>query len=116
MTEKKPRIDMSKLSDDQKEAVAEVIEFFERRGVIPCNIVAEEAKQRFNLKDVPTLKVSDSLWYKMTKGTNIDTTYQGYTDKIQEDGSVYRSPYVAISVDIEELDAWLAELLLTNKG
>lgn len=92
------------ITERDKKVVLEVINYIEnfRKGV-PIELVKEELKQKWKIEEVPTMKIEDSVWGKLTKGTKLEKAYGmvGYKT-VTKDGLPYRIPHVSYGADLDD--------------
>jgi hypothetical protein len=79
-------------------------------------MIEAELKVRFNINDVKTLKVQDTLFYQILKDMNLPIIEQGYTEKRDEKGEPYRVPHISIGLDVDELDILVNKIFDYTQG
>jgi hypothetical protein len=107
--------DYRNISQDQKEAVQEVISFLQERPNVPLEFSLNEIKQKFEMEEIPMLKPEDTLWYEMTKQFALGANIQGFRTKTLEDGSKIKIPYINFSADLEYLNEIMIKLIERSK-
>tara|TARA_Y100001970_G_scaffold281055_1_gene391057 strand:- start:423 stop:830 length:408 start_codon:yes stop_codon:yes gene_type:complete len=92
-------------------AVEDIIQFLKKKDKEKAHIdnVCEELSVIFQLEDMPTMKVEDTLWGHVTKDERLGQMYQGY--KIATvDGVRTKIPHYGFSGDLDDLDAFVNRL------
>jgi hypothetical protein len=107
-----PIVDRTKLTDDQKILLDEILEELQRTSGKPTSSSIENLKIKFNLTNVPMMRYEDSLWYQMTKDERIGPTIQGFRQIKDKNGEDFRIPHVAFSADLDYLDEMLSRILI----
>ena len=70
------------LSDDDKETASEIIGFLTKNSTMPIGMLCELLKQNFEIKEVPTRAIENSIWHEFTQDEPIGQTVQGtYTKR-----------------------------------
>ena len=105
--------DYAKTTEEQKEAIEEVIRILENRDGenVPMIFIINELKQNFNLEDVPVRPVEQSSWYNLTKDFNINGNVQGYKIVTKPDGTREKIPHISLNVELETLDAMITQVV-----
>ena len=89
-------------NEDFLRIIRELISDLEKRPGIPADMVAQELKQKFKLKDIPSLDLSKNLWHQCTDNIpNFEGMPQGYRITIKEGGKKVKIPLLAYTVDLE---------------
>jgi hypothetical protein len=110
MNDFKTAFNYDSIKVEHQEAVEEVIKILQNRSSIPVNFIIEELKVKFKLENLPELKVEDTLWHRIF-GEHLKAHYQGYTDKVNENGEKIRVPHLAFSADVDYLDILIKKVL-----
>lgn len=109
------RIDMSNLNEGQKDLISEIIQFIHQRKDIPFDMIEQEMKQKFNLDKIPLRSIKDSELYTVVKcvsGSPMELSYQGYIEKKDTNGILYRDPFIYVSGSLEQFE----EMIKNIKG
>lgn len=107
-----PIVDRTKLTDDQKILLDEILEELQRTSGKPTSSSIENLKMRFNMTNIPVMRYEDSLWYQMTKDEKLGPSIQGFRQIKDKNGEDFRIPHVAFSADLDYLDAMLSRILI----
>ena len=107
-----PIVDRTKLTDDQKILLDEILEELQRTSGKPTSSSIENLKIRFNMTNIPVMRYEDSLWYQMTKDEKLGPSIQGFRQIKDKNGEDFRIPHVAFSADLDYLDAMLSRILI----
>jgi hypothetical protein len=110
MNDFKDAFNYDNIKVEHQDAVEEVIKILQNRSSIPVNFIIEELKVKFKLENLPELKVEDTLWHRIF-GEHLKAHYQGYTDKVNENGEKIRVPHLAFSADVDYLDILIKKVL-----
>ena len=110
MNDFKDAFNYDNIKVEHQDAVEEVIKILQNRTSIPVNFIIEELKVKFKLENLPELKVEDTLWHRIF-GEHLKAHYQGYTDKVKDDGKKIRVPHLAFSADVDILDDLIKKVL-----
>ena len=102
--------DYGSVSDSDKEVVKEIIDLLRAREQVPCSMVAEELKTRFQLEEIPMKNIEDSVWGQLTKDERLGQSVQGYKMSHDENGKKIRIPHIGFSADLEYLDEFVNRL------
>jgi len=113
-----PNFDFDRLTADETKAVDWVLRRIKEMSSqgISFDMIESELKVRFNINDVRTLKIEDTLFYQILKDMNIPMVQQGYTEKRDEKGEPYRIPHVSIGLDIDQLDVVVNKIVHYTQG
>lgn len=96
--------DYGNITDKDKKVVEEIIGLMEKRSEVPCGMFIEELKLKFQLVDIPMMKVEDSVWYQMTKDERIGPSIQGFKMMKDEKGEQIKIPHIGFSADLDVLN------------
>ena len=99
------------INADHKQAVSEVINILQNQKEIPLDMVIEQIKQKFQIKDIPVYDYKKTLWYELTKDERIGANIQGFVDKKDENGNQIKIPFLCFSADIEYLDGMMKRIV-----
>jgi len=113
-----PNFNFDKLTADETKAVnwaLNRIKEMSNQG-ISYDMIESELKVRFNINDVRTLKVEDTLFYQILKDMNLPMVQQGYTEKRDEKGTPYRVPHITIGIDVDVLDTLVEKIFKYTQG
>jgi len=105
-----PLFDYGDITERDKSVVQEVISLIQARPGVPGNMIAEELKAKFELVEIPMMKVEDSIWGQLTKDERIGQSMQGHRETIDEDGNKIRIPHLGFSADLDYLDDFINRL------
>lgn len=113
-----PNFDFDKLTADETKAVDWALRRIKEMSSqgIAFNMIESELKIRFNINDVRTLKIEDTLFYQIVKDLNISMVQQGYTEKRDEKGEPYRIPHISIGLDVDQLDVIVNKIVHYTQG
>ena len=110
--------DFDKLTADETKAVDWALRRIKEMSSqgIAFNMIESELKIRFNINDVRTLKIEDTLFYQIVKDMNIPMVQQGYTEKRDEKGEPYRIPHISIGLDVDQFDVVVNKIVHYTQG
>jgi len=110
--------DFDKLTADETKAVDWALKRIKEMSSqgIAFNMIESELKIRFNINDVRTLKIEDTLFYQIVKDMNIPMVQQGYTEKRDEKGEPYRIPHISIGLDVDQFDVVVNKIVHYTQG
>tara|TARA_Y100000004_G_scaffold194550_1_gene259436 strand:- start:1109 stop:1552 length:444 start_codon:yes stop_codon:yes gene_type:complete len=104
--------DYGDVSDEQKEAVLEIIGLCENEFKdVPCGMFAEELKRRFETTPIPMKDYKKSVWGKLTEDERIGMSIQGFRNAKDENGKPIRIPHIGFSADLDYLDGFVNRLV-----
>ena len=102
--------DYGDITERDKSVVEEVISLFEARPGVPSEMVVAELKEKFELVQIPMMKVEDSVWHQLTKDERIGQTMQGFRQTTDKDGNKIRIPHIGFSADLDYLEEFVNRL------
>lgn len=105
-----PLFDYGDITERDKSVVEEVISLFEARPGVPSEMVVAELKEKFELVQIPMMKVEDSVWHQLTKDERIGQAMQGFRQTADKDGNKIRIPHIGFSADLDYLDEFINRL------
>tara|TARA_E500000178_G_C17002819_1_gene746578 strand:- start:1858 stop:2280 length:423 start_codon:yes stop_codon:yes gene_type:complete len=113
-----PAFNFDDLTNDESKAVNWALQRIKqlRNSGVSYDMIEAELKVRFNINDVKTLKVQDTLFYQILKDMNLAIIEQGYTEKRDEKGEPYRVPHISIGFDVDELDVLVNKIFDYTQG
>ena len=106
----KPLFDYGDITERDKSVVKEVLSLIEARPGVPGEMIAEELKVKFQLVQIPMMKLEDSVWHQLTKDERIGQSMQGYRESNDKDGNRIRIPHIGFSADLDFLDEFVNRL------
>jgi len=109
-SELEPNYDYGSITDKDKKVVEEVISLIEARPGVPMNMVIAELKEKFELVNIPMMKVEDSVWHQLTKDERIGQSMQGFKQTTDSEGNKIRIPHIGFSADLDYLDEFVNRL------
>jgi len=109
-SELEPNYDYGSITDKDKKVVEEVISLLEARPGVPMNMVIAELKEKFELVNIPMMKVEDSVWHQLTKDERIGQSMQGFKQTTDSEGNKIRIPHIGFSADLDYLDEFVNRL------
>ena len=77
----------------------------------PLKFSISKIEQAYKLKDVPEMKLEDSIWYNLTKDEQIGFSIQGFRETTKKDGSKIRVPHIGFSADLDYLDKMIGRFI-----
>lgn len=107
-----PLFDYGDITERDKSVVEEVISLFEARPGVPSEMVIAELKEKFELVQIPMMKVEDSVWHQLTKDERIGQAMQGFRQTTDKDGNKIRIPHIGFSADLDFLDEFVNRLAI----
>lgn len=105
-----PLFDYGDITERDKSVVQEVISLIQARPGVPGNMIAEELKAKFELVEIPMMKVEDSIWGQLTKDEKLGFAMQGFRETNDENGNKIRIPHIGFSADLDYLDDFINRL------
>jgi len=105
-----PLFDYGDITDRDKSVVEEVINLFQARPGVPSDMVIAELKEKFQLIQIPMMKVEDSVWHQLTKDERIGQSMQGFRQTTDNEGNKIRIPHIGFSADLDYLDEFVNRL------
>ena len=102
--------DYGNIKDDHKKLVEEIISLLQSRAGIPTQMIVEELKLKFQLENIPMVKVENSLWHQFTKNERIGQSVQGFREARDKDGKRIRIPHIGFSADLDYLDEMIQRI------
>ena len=105
-----PLFDYGDITERDKSVVEEVISLFEARPGVPSEMVVAELKEKFQLVQIPMMKVEDSVWHQLTKDERIGQSMQGFRQTTDKDGNKIRIPHIRFSADLDYLEEFINRL------
>ena len=102
--------DYGEITERDKSVVKEVLNLIEARPGVPGEMIAEELKVKFQLVQIPMMKLEDSVWHQLTKDERIGQSMQGYRETTDKDGNKIRIPHIGFSADLDFLDEFANRL------
>ena len=105
-----PLFDYGDITERDKSVVEEVISLFEARPGVPSEMVVAELKEKFELVQIPMMKVEDSVWHQLTKDERIGQAMQGFRQTTDKDGNKIRIPHIGFSADLDYLEEFINRL------
>ena len=105
-----PLFDYGDITDRDKSVVEEVINLLQARPGVPSEMVIAELKEKFQLVQIPMMKVEDSVWHQLTKDERIGQSMQGFRQTTDNEGNKIRIPHIGFSADLDYLDEFVNRL------
>jgi len=105
-----PLFDYGDITERDKSVIEEVISLFEARPGVPSEMVVAELKEKFELVQIPMMKVEDSVWHQLTKDERIGQAMQGFRQTTDKDGNKIRIPHIGFSADLDYLEEFINRL------
>ena len=105
-----PLFDYGDITERDKSVVEEVINLFQARPGVPSEMVIAELKEKFQLVQIPMMKVEDSVWHQLTKDERIGQSMQGFRQTTDNEGNKIRIPHIGFSADLDYLDEFVNRL------
>ena len=96
--------DYGNISKQDKKVVTEVINILSSRENVPNNIIVEEIKTKFNIKEIPIMPIENTVWYQLTKDEKLGQSVQGYKTVKDKNGIDMKIPHIAFSADLDDLE------------
>jgi len=105
-----PLFDYGDITERDKSVVEEVINLLQARPGVPSEMVIAELKEKFQLVQIPMMKVEDSVWHQLTKDERIGQSMQGFRQTTDNEGNKIRIPHIGFSADLDYLDEFVNRL------
>jgi hypothetical protein len=106
-----PGYDYGSITDRDKKLIEEVISILRSRNNLPTDMIISEVKSRFELEEIPMMRIEDTLWHQLTKDEPIGPSIQGFRISIDNDGNKIKVPHIGFSADLDFLDGFLNRLV-----
>lgn len=78
---------------------------------LPLDKSIDKIKTSFKVKEIPTLKIEEGLFYDLMKDEKLGVAIQGYDNKKDKDGNPYKVPFLSMGANREELDDIMQRLI-----
>lgn len=99
--------DYGEVTERDRKLVNEFLLLLDQRRSVPIDMIITELRQKFEIENIPMLKIEDTLWHKYTKDERIGGQIQGFRMTTDENGKKYKVPHWSFSADIDYLDDFL---------
>jgi hypothetical protein len=106
-----PTFDYGSLSESNHRLLEEVLKLLEYKKGKLTTFAIDDIKMKFNIAEVPMMKVEESLWYEFTKDERIGASIQGFREVTQADGTKIRIPHIGFSGDLDQLNDMINRIL-----
>lgn len=101
--------DYNEITDEHKEAAAEVLKYLDERGAVP-DYLSSRLRVKFGIKEARKVNVNNSKVYNLAREFGIYCKENGYmTD---EDGS--QIPMLQLEADMHRLDEFLEYAIIMS--
>ena len=110
------QLDYTTLNKREKQIVEEVVKIYNSRDGVPNNLVAEEVKTKFQLKDIPFMKIENTLFYTLLGNEKLGQSIQGWRTDKDEKGNNIRIPHLIFSGDLDVLEDIMKRLVTKIKN
>jgi len=110
------QLDYTTLNKREKQIVEEVVKIYNSREGVPNNLVAEEVKTKFEIKDIPFMKIEDTLFHTLLGDERLGTNIQGWRTDKDEKGNDIRIPHLIFSGDLDVLEDIMKRLVTKIKN
>jgi hypothetical protein len=95
-----------------KKIIEEVINQIKQNSNKNISELIKHLQYKFNLKDIPSAKIEDTLWYKLTEGEHLGQNIQGFKITSDDKGNKKKIPHIGFSSDLDYLDGFINRLIL----
>lgn len=100
------------VTERDRETAIEVLNQIEKLNkLLPLDKSIDKIKTSFKVKEIPTLKIEEGLFYDLMKDEKLGVTIQGYDNKKDKDGNPYKVPFLSMGANREELDDIMQRLI-----
>jgi hypothetical protein len=103
--------DYGSVSKQDKKVVEEIINILSSRENVPNNIVVEEIKHKFGIKQIPIMSIEKTIWHQLTKDEKLGQSIQGYKTIKDKNGNDIKIPHIAFSADLDDLEKIINRIL-----
>jgi len=101
--------DYGEISEKDKKVVKEVLSHLHKD--IPFDQQVELIKKKFQITEIPTVKLEESIWYQFTKDFKLGQSIQGLSKRKNKDGEEYNVPHIGFSADLDYLDNVIEKII-----
>lgn len=102
--------DYGSITERDKSVVNEIIEFIRTRPGVPGEMLIEELKLKFQIVEIPMMKIEGTIWHALTKDERIGQSVQGFRQTTDNDGKQIRIPHIGFSADLDYLEEMIQRL------
>lgn len=106
-----PGYDYGAVTDRDKLLINEILSILKNRKQVPMDMVVEEINSKFNLEEIPMMKVEETLWYQLTKDEPLGQQVQGFRMSLDEKQNKIKVPFIAFQADLDFLDGFINRLV-----
>jgi len=71
----------------------------------------EHLEYKFNIRQIPMVKIEDTLWHKLTQDEHLGQSIQGFK-VVGDEGNKKKIPHIGFSSDLDYLDGFINRLIL----
>ena len=102
--------DYGDITERDKSVVNEIIEFIRTRPGVPGEMLIEELKLKFQIVEIPMMKMEGTVWHALTKDERIGQSVQGFRQTTDKEGKQIRIPHIGFSADLDYLEEMVQRL------
>ena len=73
-------------------------------------MLIEELKLKFQIVEIPMMKIEGTIWHALTKDERIGQSVQGFRQTTDSDGKQIRIPHIGFSADLDYLEEMIQRL------
>lgn len=106
-----PGYDYGAVSERDKLLIAEILDILKSRKAVPVDMIVDEINHRFNLEEIPTMDITKTLWYQLTKDEPLGQQVQGFRISLDNNQTKIKIPFIAFHVDLDFLDGFVNRLV-----
>jgi uncharacterized protein (UPF0210 family) len=106
-----PGYDYGAVTERDKLLVNEILSILKNRKQVPVDMIVEEINTKFNLEEIPMMKLEDTLWHQLTKDEPIAQNIQGFRMSLDEKQHKIKVPFISFQADLDFLDGFINRLV-----
>jgi hypothetical protein len=105
------------INERDKETAIEVLNQIQKLSkTLSLDKSIKQIKASFKVKEIPTLKIEEGLFYEFMRDEKLGVAIQGYDNKKDKDGNPYKVPFISMGANREELDDIMLRLIIKIKN
>jgi uncharacterized protein (UPF0210 family) len=106
-----PGYDYGSVTQRDKLLINEIVSILKNRKQVPVDMIVEEINAKFNLEEVPMMKLEDTLWYQLTKDEPLAQNVQGFRMSLDEKQNKIKVPFISFQADLDFLDGFINRIV-----
>lgn len=73
--------------------------------------IKQTIKTKFEIEEIPMMKIEDSLWFNFCKDEKLGQSLQGYKTSKDENNEDIRVPIIGFTADLEDLNNFIKRII-----